>query len=190
MADLKQFADAAVMGRFQPFHNEHLKYLLAAKERCHHLWVGITRFLPSTSNQGGGHRGLQAENPLTYFERVVLIRQALQAAGLSRKEFCCIPFPIDEPTLLPHCLSPEIPCLTTLCEPWNEQKMRLLEDYGYQVDVLYHNEERRVTGQQIRDAIRDGDRWEHLVPKPVARLLNEWSLGKRLQQLEGGPQSR
>ena len=182
-----QFANAAVLGRFQPFHNEPLKYLLAAKDRCRHLWVGITRFLPSEKNRGESHRGQQTENPLTYFERVVLIDAALRHAGVSREEFTCVPFPIDEPLLLPHCLSTEIPCLTTLCEPWNEQKIQLLSECGYHVEVLYHNEERKITGQGIRNAIREGVLWESLVPEPVARLLNEWDLHERLQ-LNGRPE--
>ena len=32
----------AVCGRFQIFHNDHLQYVLAAKERCRRLIVGIT----------------------------------------------------------------------------------------------------------------------------------------------------
>ena len=32
----------AVCGRFQIFHLDHLRYVLAAKERCEHLIVGIT----------------------------------------------------------------------------------------------------------------------------------------------------
>ena len=30
-----------VCGRFQIFHNEHLQYVMAAKEQCEHLIVGI-----------------------------------------------------------------------------------------------------------------------------------------------------
>ena len=31
-----------VCGRFQIFHNEHLQYVMAAKEKCEHLIVGIS----------------------------------------------------------------------------------------------------------------------------------------------------
>lgn len=30
-----------VCGRFQIFHNEHLQYVMAAKEKCEHLIIGI-----------------------------------------------------------------------------------------------------------------------------------------------------
>jgi len=32
----------AIHGRFQVLHNDHMKYLLAGKERCVHLVIGIT----------------------------------------------------------------------------------------------------------------------------------------------------
>ena len=185
MEDTKQYPAAAVMGRFQPLHNEHMDYLTAAAARCAHLWIGITRFLPSRENRGGSHRGLQAENPLTYFEHVVLITDALVSAGFSRDQFTCIPFPLDEPELLPHCLATTIPCLTTLCETWNVQKKEILQECGYEVEVLYHNEERRITGQGIRNAIRQGDdRWHNLVPATVRDTLISWNLADRLRQLE------
>ena len=38
-----------VCGRFQIFHNEHLQYVMAAKEQCEHLIVGITSPDPSVS---------------------------------------------------------------------------------------------------------------------------------------------
>lgn len=37
-----------IHGRFQPFHNGHLEYALAALSRCSHLIVGITNPDPST----------------------------------------------------------------------------------------------------------------------------------------------
>lgn len=30
-----------IHGRFQLLHNDHMKYLLAGKERCEHLIIGI-----------------------------------------------------------------------------------------------------------------------------------------------------
>ena len=30
-----------IHGRFQLLHNEHMKYIMAGKERCEHLIIGI-----------------------------------------------------------------------------------------------------------------------------------------------------
>jgi cytidyltransferase-like protein len=39
-----RFPTTSAHGRFQPFHNGHLEYVRAAKERCDFLWIGITKY--------------------------------------------------------------------------------------------------------------------------------------------------
>ena len=69
------FEAASVHGRFQPFHNEHLEYALAAKQECDFLWVGITQFdvSPDDANPLARHRQRPENNPFTYFERIMMI---------------------------------------------------------------------------------------------------------------------
>jgi len=38
------FKTGSIHGRFQPFHNEHLDYVLRALDRCDFLWIGITQY--------------------------------------------------------------------------------------------------------------------------------------------------
>lgn len=42
MQNGKVIQSGAVCGRFQVFHNDHLKYVLEAKKCCRHLYVGVT----------------------------------------------------------------------------------------------------------------------------------------------------
>jgi nicotinamide mononucleotide adenylyltransferase len=71
-------------GRFQLFHLDHLKYVLAAKERCRRLVVGITNPDPTLTkfDQADPHRSLETDNPLTFYERFVILREALLETGL------------------------------------------------------------------------------------------------------------
>jgi nicotinamide-nucleotide adenylyltransferase len=39
-----------IHGRFQVLHNDHLRYILAGKELCRHLVVGITNPDPTTDS--------------------------------------------------------------------------------------------------------------------------------------------
>ena len=96
-----------VVGRFQPFHNEHLDYVLAAKKMCKFLWVGLAKFDSSMSESAFGetHRDDPKNNPLTYFERVRIISEVLTGCGVNRGEFGFLPFPIDEPKKMPWCAS-------------------------------------------------------------------------------------
>jgi nicotinamide mononucleotide adenylyltransferase len=116
-----------VHGRFQLFHNGHLEYLLAATKRCSFLWIGITQYdvSPSKLNPLGRPRERPENNPLTYFERVVMITGVLADSGLSRDSFGFVPFPIERPEALPNFMPITVPCLTTICEDWNREKIRV-----------------------------------------------------------------
>jgi cytidyltransferase-like protein len=42
-----QYDVGIIHGRFQILHNDHVKYLMAGKELCEHIIVGITNPDPS-----------------------------------------------------------------------------------------------------------------------------------------------
>jgi nicotinamide mononucleotide adenylyltransferase len=165
---------ASVHGRFQPFHNEHLEYVLAAKKRCRFLWIGITKpdVTPAESNLLGAHRELPENNPLTFFERTSMIRETLVEADVSTTEFSFVPFPIETPAHLPNYLPCSVPCFTTICEEWNRRKIRVLTDLGYNVEVLWEKSSKMITGSQIRQSIVDGrPDWLSMVPQAVAQAV-------------------
>src|SRR6185503_2780148 len=76
---------AAVTGRFQPVHHQHLELFALALAEHDHLVVAVTnpdsgaRHEAATST----HRHTDAANPFTYFERLRLLRAALDGAGLA-----------------------------------------------------------------------------------------------------------
>ena len=184
-----RFPDASVHGRFQPLHNEHMEYILKAKEHCDFLWVGIT--MPETgihSNPLGRERERPASNPLTYFERAKIIRGALQDSGIPSKSFECVPFPIETPVILPNFLPVTIPCLTTICEEWNREKVEVLKNCGYPVHILFERTRKLITGVNIRQLILDNDTsWEQLVPAAALKELKGLDIRTRLEGLKRRP---
>ena len=92
-----------IHGRFQVLHHDHLKYLTAGKARCRHLVVGITNPDPTLTRDDPAdpQRSQPAANPLSYFERYVMIQAALLDAGLGSSDFSVVPFPINLPGELP-----------------------------------------------------------------------------------------
>ncbi len=88
--------------RFQVLHNDHLKYLLAGKARCRHPTVGIIYPDPTLTKKDPADplRSNPAANPLSYFERYTLVREALLEAGVPENEFSNVPFPINVPELI------------------------------------------------------------------------------------------
>ena len=119
-------AEGCIHGRFQPFHNEHLEYALAALDRCTFLWVGLSEPFPTeTTVEGPEHRRAVTANPLTYHERQFMITRTLVAEGVAPERFSFTPFPIRTPDLLPHFLDPGITCFTTSAEPGFRLSIRL-----------------------------------------------------------------
>lgn len=177
---------ASVHGRFQPFHNEHLEYVLAAKERCDFLWIGITKYdtTPSEFTPLGRPRERPENNPLTYFERITIISESLIEVGLQAGSFGFVPFPIETPHRLAEFMPTSIPCLTTVCEDWNKEKIKILRGYGYLVIVLWEKNRKLVTGGEIREQIiAGGSNWHALVPPATVRAVETLKLRDRLQRL-------
>lgn len=180
----KILPEASAHGRFQPLHNAHLRYLIEAKKRCKFLWIGITKFDTDHLNPLGRHRERPEANPLTFFERIQIIREALAESGVNPAEFCFIPFPIENPSALPRFLPTSIPCFTTICEEWNREKVRLLETCGYRVLVLWEREPKDITGSYVREDIALGRmHWKDLVPPATVRAVDKLGLADRLRNL-------
>lgn len=141
-------AEASAHGRFQPFHNDHLEYVLAAQSQCDFLWIGITKYdVTSTDlNPLGAVRERPENNPLTFFERVRMIREALIEAGVAAGSFGFVPFPIETPQRLHSFIGTSVPCYTTICEQWNRDKIDVLKAQGYEIRVLWERQIKKING--------------------------------------------
>jgi nicotinamide mononucleotide adenylyltransferase len=178
--------EGSAHGRFQPFHNEHLEYVLAARRECRFLWIGMTKYdLDLETSPLGRDREKPENNPLTYYERIAIIREALTDCGVAPETFNFIPFPIEHPHKLKQFLSTAVPCFTTICEDWNREKIKVLEGEGYVVKVLWERE-KKVTGRDVRERIIRGDHaWREMVPSATARAVERLNIQDRLRRLRG-----
>ena len=120
-----------VHGRFQIFHLDHLRYLLAAKQRCSHLVVGITNPDPTLTKADAADpvRSLPESNPLTYFERYTIIRAVMFEQGLDA-EFSIVPFPINIPELYRFYLPLDAVFYLTIYDEWGKRKKRCSSLWG------------------------------------------------------------
>jgi nicotinamide-nucleotide adenylyltransferase len=178
--------EGSAHGRFQPFHNEHLEYVTKAHRSCKFLWIGITKYdIDSEVSPLGRDREKPENNPLTYFERISIIADALNDLCIQRNSFAFIPFPIEHPQKLKQFLSTSVLCFTTICESWNREKIGVLKNEGYAVKVLWERE-KKVTGQTIREQIVKGDpQWKRNVPPATARAMERLDIAARLRHLRG-----
>jgi nicotinamide mononucleotide adenylyltransferase len=174
-----------VHGRFQLFHLDHLKYVLAAKERCRHLVVGITNPDPTLTgfDAADPHRSETADNPLTFYERFVILRETLLEQGLGFQEFSLVPLPINFPDLYRYYVPLDATFFLTIYDAWGERKLQQFESLNLNVEILWRKpeSEKGLTATAIRRLIGLGQPWEHLVPAAVARLVKEMGLLERLK---------
>ena len=176
-----------IHGRFQVLHNDHLTDLLAGKERCGHLVVGVTNPDPTLTREDPAdpHRSLPGSNPMTYYERYVMVKAALIEAGLRFDEFSVVPFPINLPHLYRYYVPLDATFFLTIYDSWGERKQEHFQSLGLRTHVLWRRskESKGLSGALIRDKMFTGDAWESFVPPSTARLIKLWDIPGRLKSL-------
>ena len=124
-------------------------------------------------------------NPLTYFERYIIIRAALLEKGLNYSEFSITPFPINLPELIKYYVPLDAVFFLTIYDDWGRQKKQYLESLGLQIHVLWEVtlENKGLSSSNIREAMINGEEWEHLVPLSVASFMKQWDIPLRLKEM-------
>jgi len=176
-----------IHGRFQVLHNDHMKYLLAGKQFCKHLIVGITNPDPSLTrdSEANPHRSLPIANPLTYYERYVMVQAALFEQGLKFSEFSIVPFPINVPELIYNYVPMDAVFFLTIYDDWGRQKKEYFKSLGLKIHILWEVplEKKGLSSIDIRAAMINGDKWEHYMPSSVVKLMKEWDIALRLKEI-------
>lgn len=177
-----------IHGRFQVLHLDHLRYLLAAKERCDHLVVGITNPDPTLSRDEATDHGRNEPlaNPLTYFERHALVRAALREAGVPWEDFSIVPLPINFPELYQYYVPKDAVYFLTIYDDWGRAKRERFKRLGLAIEVLWERppQEKGLTGHQVRQAMASGGDWRHMTTPAVAELLERWDIPARLRDMQ------
>jgi nicotinamide mononucleotide adenylyltransferase len=164
---------AAVTGRFQPVHAQHLELFALALAEHDHLVVAVTN--PDTGARHpaatSSHRHTDAANPFTYYERVRLLNAALGAAGLAART-TVVPFDLTRPAVWPEYVPRDAVHYVRAYSAWEKDKAARLSDGGYAVVVLDGDPARKLDASAIRDHFADGT-WHDLVPPATVPVLAE-----------------
>lgn len=165
-----------IHGRFQPFHNGHLEYLLGAAARSDVVFVGITNPDPSRIREEPSDplRHLPESNPFSYVERLLMVQAVADDEGIRAH---VIPFPVNEPELWDAYVPAGVTQYLRLFSDWGGAKLDRMREAGYEVEILDQGAEKQLSGADVRAAMREGGEWESLVPPAVARVI------KSIQQL-------
>jgi len=176
-----------IHGRFQVLHNDHIKYLMAGKKLCKFLVVGITNPDPSLTRDSDAnpHRSTPLANPLTYYERYLMIQAALLEQGLRLTEFSIVPFPINVPELIKYYVPLDAIFFLTIYDDWGRQKKDYFQSLGLKIHILWEVplEQKGLSSSEIRESMISGEKWEHLVPSSVVNLMKQWNIAQRLKEI-------
>ena len=164
-----------VHGRFQPFHNGHLEYVLEALSRSRELLVGVTNPdpVPVPEEPASPHRHLAAANPFSFNERSAMIRAALAAASVDLRRVAIMPFPIHEPERWNRYFPAGTTHFIRVFSTWEAEKANRLRARGFAVVELPAPPAKAVSGTEVRRRLAEGCDWRELVPAAVVRLLEE-----------------
>src|SRR5262249_24383430 len=159
-----------IHGRFQPFHNGHLEYLRGAAARSDVVFIGITNPDPARIKEepSDPFRHLPESNPFSYVERLLMVTEVAHDEGISAH---VIPFPVNEPELWPAYVPPGVTQYLRLFSDWGGTKLERMRDAGYDVVILDEGVEKRISGADVRAALRADAGWQALVPPGVARVI-------------------
>ncbi len=184
---MKQYKYAVVHGRFQPFHNEHLAYFKWAKVWGNHLFIGITNFdrFSIKKELKNSHRHLPSANPFSYWERSLMIKDALIEAGFNSSEFTLVALPIHTPEkwseFVPTNLSDSVHLLRIFSD-WELEKANRLIDLNYRV-ITEKPALKILSASVIRMQIAENDYENLQVPLAVKHWLRVFDSTKRIKEL-------
>jgi nicotinamide mononucleotide adenylyltransferase len=162
---------AAVTGRFQPVHAQHLELFALALAAHDHLVVAVTN--PDTGARHAAatsaHRHTDEANPFTYYERARLLAAALTGAGLADRA-TVVPFDLTRPHLWPEYVPRAAVQYVRAFSPWESDKAGRLADGGYGVVVVDGDPATKLDAAAIRAGFADGT-WPALVPPATVPVL-------------------
>ena len=163
-----------VHGRFQPFHHEHLEYILYGITHSKKCLIGITQ--PNNQKISdcnlAPHRGKPEGNPFSFEMRRDMISLSLDELGVPRDRYEIIPFDIDNHSAsinnITSNFGTSVIQFLKLFSEWELHKKSLFEQSKFEVQTIRDRSNqfspKNVTGTLVRELINSNRNWEDFVP--------------------------
>ena len=161
------------VGRFQPFHLGHLAAIKDVLKEVDELVIVI----------GSAQYSHNLNNPFTAGERLIMVRKALEEAGIDYSRVWVVPVPDAHLHMMwVSALEGYTPSFSVVYsnEPLTR---RLFIEAGYKVTPIRFHERKLYSSTEIRERMLTGKSWEKLVPKSVAAFIKEIDGVNRLRDL-------
>lgn len=178
-----KYKNGVVLGRFQPFHKGHLRYVLKALKSCQILYIGITtpaKTLTPYEPQDVSRLGKE-NNPFSFNERQQMIKQALKENNINLKKIKFIDFRPDQIKEWFLQVPKNAAYFLLLISPDDQKKVEQMQAQGLNIVVLESLTNRKHQAFDIRSKITTGKPWKNLVPKSVYEYLIKIDAPARLK---------
>ncbi len=161
------------VGRFQPFHNGHMKAVKDILRNIDELVIVV----------GSSQYSHRIDNPFTVGERITMIRKALEEGEIQPSRCWIVPVPDVHIHMLWVAqvvgYTPKFEVVYTN-EPLTR---RLFIEAGFNVEPVPFHKREVYSATEIRKRMINDENWEELVPKSVAHFIREISGVERLRDL-------
>jgi nicotinamide-nucleotide adenylyltransferase len=164
---------AVFVGRFQPFHLGHLEAIKDVLEEVDELVIVI----------GSAQYSHNLDDPFTAGERLVMVRKALEQAGIDYARVWIVPVPdVHLHMMWVSAVEGYTPKFDVVYsnEPLTR---RLFMEAGYEVESIRFHKRQVYSSTEVRKRLLNGESWEKLVPKSVAEFIKEIDGVNRLRDL-------
>jgi nicotinamide-nucleotide adenylyltransferase len=162
-----------MIGRFQPFHKGHLSLVEEILSECEELVVAI----------GSPEANFSFDDPFTSGERITMIHESLKNHGLSISKCYVLPVPNSANNYIWFAqMKSMVPKITTIYS--GNEFVRLLLPEDIRVKSPTFVKDKIFNGTRIRNLMARNEKWEGLVPSPVAIFIWEIDGISRLKQLK------
>jgi len=152
---------ALFIGRFQPFHNGHLSVIQSLSTKYDELIIGI----------GSSRDRDSSENPFSEEERIRMITQSLDAAGIRNYRIVSIPDIHNPPQWVSHVRAMVSDFDVVIAN--NPFTRKLFTEKGYEVKGTSYFKRRQYSGKEIRSRMLQDEPWEDLVPAAVVKIIKD-----------------
>ena len=161
------------VGRFQPLHLGHLQAVKDVLKEVDELVIVI----------GSAQYSHNLDDPFTAGERLVMVRKALEEAGIDYARVWVVPVPdVHLHMMWVSAVEGYTPKFDFVYSN-DPLTRRLFMEAGYAVKSIRFHKRKVYSSTEIRERLLNGESWEQLVPESVAEFIKEIDGVNRLRDL-------
>ena len=161
---------AIYIGRFQPFHNGHLKILQKITKKYDEIIIGI----------GSSQYSNTLENPFTSEERKLMIINSLKDIDIKNYRVIELPDIHNYPKWASHVVSIISDFDVVISN--SPLTKRLFSERGYIVEETQLYNRYEYSGEEIRKKIINNGNWKDALPKAVYKIIESIDGVSRLKK--------